>query len=384
MPTTRPKPVGRPAVRPKFDITGKLKDFRAKHLVPGMSVAVSYRGEIIKAQSLGYRKGSEKNRVFHKSSEWKAADNDTTYRLASVSKTVTAVLAMRLAGRGKLDLDASVHDYIDDYPVTKGRLTPRMLLGHTSGIRHYKGRSNAGRYNKQAWDTCTDVAALLHDTAFGRNRDYLYSTHAYTILGACLEGASGMDFPRLLFEELKPAGRNLISCEGGSVAGKPTRLSQLWAHRSGKRRRAKHVSDKYKIVGRDRLNWKWPGGGMLSTASKLALFGAAVCDGTLMSDRWQDEMWSTQRLWNGNTARSDYGLGWSLGTRGGLRIVAHRGFQTGASSYLRMMPDQQIVVSILCNTRDLPVVNLGRSIMADAVDFVRPRTRGRTTTRKGK
>lgn len=45
---------------------------------------------------------------------------------------------MQLAERGKLDLDAPVQKYAPAFPAKAQQITTRQLLGHLSGIRHYK------------------------------------------------------------------------------------------------------------------------------------------------------------------------------------------------------------------------------------------------------
>jgi CubicO group peptidase (beta-lactamase class C family) len=68
-----------------------------------------------------------------------ASDQDTLYRMASVSKLVTTIAAMQLVDAGKLDLDADIGQYLG-YTVRNPHfaqmpITTRMLLSHTSSLR---------------------------------------------------------------------------------------------------------------------------------------------------------------------------------------------------------------------------------------------------------
>ncbi|MDE2430090.1 MAG: serine hydrolase, partial [Burkholderiales bacterium] len=71
------------------------------------------------------------------------ADANTLYRVASVSKMVTAIAAMRLVEQGRLNLDADIGNYLGyrvrnpHYPQTA--ITARMLLSHTSSLRDDAG-----------------------------------------------------------------------------------------------------------------------------------------------------------------------------------------------------------------------------------------------------
>src|SRR5205085_890951 len=63
----------------------------------------------------------------------------TVFRLASISKTITAVAIMQLLEKGQIDLNAPVQKYVPEFPEKSWPVTTRQLLGHLSSIRHYKG-----------------------------------------------------------------------------------------------------------------------------------------------------------------------------------------------------------------------------------------------------
>ncbi|EJW75324.1 hypothetical protein WUBG_13765 [Wuchereria bancrofti] len=111
----------------------KLVLVQVRNGVPGLSVGVSRNGRCVWEQGFGYADVEQ----------LVPCKSDTVMRIASISKPVTAALAARLVQSGKLDLDASVQDYVPDFPKKKYNekdvtITIRQLLSHTSGIRHYK------------------------------------------------------------------------------------------------------------------------------------------------------------------------------------------------------------------------------------------------------
>ena len=64
-------------------------------------------------------------------------DADQIYCIGSVSKVYVTTAVMQLVEQGKVDLDAPVTDYIDDFKMADERykdITVRMLMNHTSGI----------------------------------------------------------------------------------------------------------------------------------------------------------------------------------------------------------------------------------------------------------
>ena len=66
------------------------------------------------------------------------ATADTNYRLASITKTITAAAILQLVEAGKLNLDDPIQKYIPSFPEKPWPVTPRELLAHTGGIRTYK------------------------------------------------------------------------------------------------------------------------------------------------------------------------------------------------------------------------------------------------------
>ena len=105
--------------------------FMAKNNLPGISIAVVENSEY--EWSKGFGRADLENFV--------PASSQTLYRLASISKPITATAAMLLYERGKLDLDAPVQKYCPAFPEKDWPITTRQLLGHLGGIRHYRSHS---------------------------------------------------------------------------------------------------------------------------------------------------------------------------------------------------------------------------------------------------
>ena len=61
------------------------------------------------------------------------AKADSAYRLASVTKSMTAIGVLKLVEQGKIDLDAEVQTYTPYYPKKESPITVRQVLGHLGG-----------------------------------------------------------------------------------------------------------------------------------------------------------------------------------------------------------------------------------------------------------
>ena len=88
--------------------------------IPGLSIAVIQDGEVLSARGFGF--ADIEHRI--------PATADTLYHLASVTKTFTAILVLRLVEQGKLDLDEPVSHYSSDFKDDAVRI--KHLLSHTS------------------------------------------------------------------------------------------------------------------------------------------------------------------------------------------------------------------------------------------------------------
>ncbi len=66
------------------------------------------------------------------------ASTSHLFRLGSVSKVITAVLAARLVSRGTIDLDKAIAIWLPNLPAQHRATTLRQLLTHRGGVRHYK------------------------------------------------------------------------------------------------------------------------------------------------------------------------------------------------------------------------------------------------------
>lgn len=309
----------------------------ASEKVPSIAVAVMRDGKMVFEQAFGMADVERK----------RPATKSTRYRLASISKPVTATIVMSLVEEGKLNLDQDVHELVPEFPNKTVTITTRQLLGHLSGIRHYQNgkRDNSDRHFASTRDALTVFASdpLVH----GPGDQYLYSTHAFTLVARLAEVAGRTDFRSLL--------RRRVSTKAGSRSLDLENLREQVSDRA-----QVYSPSKTGPAERDDLSWKYGGGGMESSAGDLARFGSAVLQGRLVSPKSRDMMWSRQRTNSGK--ETEYGLGWSLGNSPYGLAPAHSGGQVGAASFLQIVPSKGLVVVVLSNKNGHPVTRLARQI----------------------
>ena len=345
-PVAAPSPAGLPPAAVQA-IEAAVSATMSAQRIPGLSVSVAKGTEI--RWSSGYGQADLENAV--------PATAETVYRLASVSKPITAVAAMQLVEQGKLDLDAPVQKYVPSFPAKPWPVTTRALLGHLAGIRHYaEGEFGSTRHYGSLMEALElfQNDPLVHEPG----TKYRYSTYGYTLLGAVLEAAAGTPFADQLRKAVfEPAG--MTGTRVDDVFEIIPRRAQGYQRGPGGALQNSGLAD---------TSYKIPGGGLCGTAPDLARFAIALVNGTLVRPETRRRMFASQRTRDGR--RTGYGLGWAVGIGPrGRREVFHRGDQQRVTNLLYMQPARGLGIALFANLEGSasPLFALARRI-ADIVD----------------
>jgi serine beta-lactamase-like protein LACTB, mitochondrial len=305
-------------------------------LIPGLSVAVATGDGPIWSAAWGF--ADLENHV--------PATPQTVFRIASISKTFTAVGAMLLAEQGRLDLDAPVQNYVR-FPRKQWPVTTRLLLGNQSGLRHYKGEEMHSTRSYGSVEKGLEIFAadpLQHEPG----TRYLYSTYGFNLAGAVVERAAGMPFDQWIRERiLLPAGIHSMQ---------PDQVYRLIPRRARGYRLSKTGILENCLLA-DTSN-KLPGGGWLSNASGLVRFARALMEGTIVTQASLDQMWTPGKLRDGKPTH--YGLGWNVQNENGAFIAQHSGGQQGATSHLLLIPSSRTAIAVLANLEGAAAIELAR------------------------
>jgi CubicO group peptidase (beta-lactamase class C family) len=337
-----------PAAQPAALPAEKVKQLEAlvnaemaKQKIPGMSVAVVAGRQV--RWSAGFGMQDLENNV--------AARAATVYRLGSISKPITAVAAMQLYERGRVDLDAPVQKYCPAFPEKQWPVTTRQVLAHLSGIRHYKSDDefNSTRFYAGVSDGLAMFKddPLLHEPG----AKYTYTTHGYSVLGCVVEGASGQKFADFVSENIfKPAAMERIRVD--SVADIiPNRAQGYRLTDKGVLTNSPLADNSYKV----------PGGGFVSTVEDLARFAVALQTDKLLKRETAELMYAPQKTKDGK--ETGYGLGWGVAKRPtGERAVGHSGGQQRVSTFLHMQPEQGLAVVLMSNLEGARLGGLAQQI----------------------
>lgn len=174
------------------EIDATVRDGIKRGLYPGAVVVIGRRDSVLYARGYGHYTWSPASRV---------PDPDSTmWDIASITKVVaTTSAAMRLVDRGTLDLDAPVRRYLPRFSGgPKNRVTVRMLLDHTSGLRSYVPFYEKARRSRAR------VIDLLYAEPLVRapGDSAEYSDLNALLMGLLLEKVSGVSLDQLARREV--------------------------------------------------------------------------------------------------------------------------------------------------------------------------------------
>ncbi len=326
-------------------IEAAVSKFMASTHVPGLSVAVVENGEYEWGGGFGLADVENNS----------PASEHTLFRLASISKSLTATAAMQLWERGRLDLDAPVQRYCPAFPQKPWPISTRQVMGHLAGIRHYKtGPDDLEIGNTRHFDNPIQGGldffkndALLSEPG----KQFHYSTQGYTLVGCVIEGTSGSKYVDFVRQNVfAPAGMEHTQVDD-RFAIIPYRTRFYQKTDSGTVQNADFLDSSYKI----------PGGGWLSSAEDMAQFEVAILNDKLVKRATRDLMWTPLKPSDGS--KDSYGLGWGNGNEDGIASVGHNGGQQGTSTAFTIAPAQKAGVVVLTNMEDADASDLAHEIL---------------------
>lgn len=161
------------------------------------SVAVSIGGDVVHARGFGSRAPLLNDDI---------TDTEDRFRIASISKTITAITLLQLVEQGVVGLDDEVGQRLADHlgvapSAGARRLTIRRLLNHTSGFSKYDTQ-----FFRKGSNSCDDAARTGIQSG-GGGGGYTYSNMNYCVAGILIEALTGKSYTAAAYEQvLTPLG----------------------------------------------------------------------------------------------------------------------------------------------------------------------------------
>lgn len=260
----------------------------------------------------------------------------TPFRLGSLSKSVTAALALGAVAEGKLTRESAA-SVVEGYADQPGLATPQLgdLLRHRSGLGEIQPAKLVEA--KGAW-----LAAMTSSPLAGERGEFHYANSGYVLIGAMLEASLGLPYERALRERLaQPLGLSTLTSDP-KQAREPA-----CGHLEGDAdRHPISVTEDLAFIPGD-PRWLNPAGGVLASAEQLARFALALGSPALPGSEAMLELGESAPMREGRPVRNDerYGDGlrsWTLPN--GTRAYGHSGNNVAFVAELLFVPGQRAIV----------------------------------------
>jgi CubicO group peptidase (beta-lactamase class C family) len=305
----------------RFGLSERMNHYR----VPGLSVAVIDKCRIVEARGFGESAGNGP-----------AITRKTLFQAGSISKSVTAVAALKLVSQGTLSPDGDIRPILKQWKVRYSAtvaptpLTLRQLLNHTAGLNEVGGKGYPRGISLPTLTQILDgvppanTPPILVEKMPGTA--WLYSSGGYYVVQALMIDAAGMPFTKLIERlVLEPAGMK------DSSFAQPLRATKRRIAARAVGPNGSPLADGWLV------NPELAAGGMWTNPSDLARLIIALA----RADRGEDDDLLDTRAAGLMMTRglNNWGLGVDLGPPGGPRRFGHTGHNTGFVSEYVMYPD---------------------------------------------
>jgi CubicO group peptidase (beta-lactamase class C family) len=325
-----------------------VRSAQAEKRLPSVSAAAVHDGEIVWAKAVGLADAEG----------GKEATPDHQYRIASITKTVTAVGLMQLRDEGKVELDDTLDRHLPEAAHTP---TLRALLSHLSGIQ----REVPG----EVWETLMmptreELLPRLAESerVLAPGAYWHYSNLAFALLGEVVARVSGQPAERYLDERvLGPLGLNRTTWTADDPAA------------------TGYLVDPYVDVPREEAvivgNAVAPAAELWSTASDLCRWAAFIAkpDPAVLAPETMEEMRTFQSMVDLTKWRLGYGLGFALYRVDDRLFVGHDGAHAGFLAHVSALPEAKTGAAVLTNSgAGVTISELGLQLSRAVADAYPP------------
>jgi len=289
-------------------------------------VAVSKDGEIIYTRTIGF--SDIENNV--------KANENTKYRIASITKTFTAVLVFKAVEKEKLSIDQTIDKYFPDIKNAE-KITIGHLLAHRSGIPNY-ARGAEKKSKKEIIDILSG-----YDSDFEPDSRAVYGSSNYVLLAYILEEIFNRSFPDLLSEHItKPIGleKTYLGCKIN------TKNNESNSYR---------FEGDWKLEAEMDMTVAYGSAGIVSTPGDLVKFSDALFGGKLIKNEHLEQM---------KTIKDNYGMGlWPMPFQE-KEGYGHGGAIDGFICGFRNYPDGNVTIAITSNGFNINIVDVPNALLS--------------------
>jgi CubicO group peptidase (beta-lactamase class C family) len=302
--------------------------------------------------------------VFKRDNFGEVSQPDPVYRIGTLTSLFTAVAALQLAERGRLDLDADVCVHVPEFcaahrPYGAEIVTARHLLSHTSGIPNYTDDLYLevwSAHPKSDLDLLKIIAA--QPLEFAPGADFDPSNSGFVLLGEIITRVGGSsDYQQYIADQiLAPAGMQSTRFDLQLHADKGA-LSERRALDLSRQVMGRQFNDELEdLEGANEIQYGRAAGGLWSNVEDLLRFDHALHSGRLLSEASLAAM--------ATPVRDNYGLGWIVGEAFGQPTIGHPGGAAGYNGAILRLRGVGLTAVVLSGTEIVDAQTIAEDLLA--------------------
>jgi teichoic acid D-alanine hydrolase len=208
--------------------------------------------------------------------------SESKFKIASITKTFTAVLIMKLYEQGKIDLNATIGKYFPEYKgAGKDKVTIRQLLTYASGIPNEGEKTGTFSYKSPLTLDEYINKYCSGNLEFESGSKSVYANTEYIILGKIIENMTGKLFDKVLQEQILSP---LKMKDSGMANSKKTVSGLVKSYTQNEASKAFNDDEPYLIEN------YFASGAMYSTVEDLLKFDTAIFKNKLLQPKTTDLM----------------------------------------------------------------------------------------------
>lgn len=334
--------------------------------ITGAAFAVATPEGTVRIGTAGYTDTSHKRKI----------DANTTFRVASVSKTFAAGLAGLLVSEGEFSWEDPVVSYVPDFRINGDtrKVQVQHVLGQSTGLipHAYDNLIEDGVSLQRIQDQYRNLAYICSP-----GDCYSYQNSIFSLIQPVIENTTRQSYSDLLEEKIfRPLQMKTASVGYGPFINNPNHASPHV--KSRKRWKTIEVKPNYYRVA--------PAAGINASVTDMSKWLTAQMGGnpevlppgiveTLTRPRVKTVRDTRRKFWRDMLSDAHYGLGWRVYQLGAHQIIYHSGWVSGYRADIAWSEDHQIGITILMNVEDNSISELTTTFWQMAFDMLQPADR---------
>lgn len=289
------------------------------------AILIAKNGQVVYEKYIGFRDLRAKDSL----------TSNTTFQIASTSKTLTSAAVLQLIQQGRLSLEDTLGKFFPNFPYHG--LTVKSLLDHRSGLPNYLYYMEKSPWDRKKLASNQDVLNTLYQwhpaPSYRPNTGFHYCNTNFVLLALIVEKVSGMPYPAYM-------KKNIFGPLGMTNTFVHTMNDSLKVTQSYQRNGA--------VWTLDFSDGPYGDKNIYSTPEDLLKWDQGLYQGVILDQQMLDSAFTPYS--NERPGIKNYGLGWRmLIFPNHKKVIYHNGHWHGFNSAFARLTDEKATIIILSN-----------------------------------